>query len=90
MQQHGSKCLQGPLRGTPGWWQGLGRLSGPFADPKKIKKAQRAKGDARTIDSLIRIELIERVRREIAAGIYDTQEKWEAALDRLLDNLGPT
>ena len=34
-----------------------------------------------------RTELVERVRKEIAAGTYDTPEKWEAALDRLLDRL---
>jgi hypothetical protein len=35
----------------------------------------------------IRIELVQRVRREIAVGTYETPEKWEAALDRLLDRL---
>jgi anti-sigma28 factor (negative regulator of flagellin synthesis) len=34
-----------------------------------------------------RTELIERVRAEIAAGAYETDEKWEIALDRLLDRL---
>ncbi len=34
-----------------------------------------------------RTELIERVRQEIAEGTYDTPEKWEIALDRLLDRL---
>jgi hypothetical protein len=34
-----------------------------------------------------RPDLVERVRREIAAGTYDTPEKMEAALDRLLDRL---
>jgi hypothetical protein len=38
-------------------------------------------------DIPIRTELVERVRREIAAGTYDTPEKWELALDRLLDHL---
>jgi hypothetical protein len=36
---------------------------------------------------MIRKELVDRVRREIAAGDYDTPERWEAALDRLLDRL---
>jgi hypothetical protein len=36
----------------------------------------------------IRRPLIERVRREIAAGTYDTPEKFEAALERLLRRLG--
>jgi len=35
----------------------------------------------------IRTELIQRVRREIAAGTYATPEKWQAALERLLDRL---
>ena len=35
----------------------------------------------------IRTDLVERVRREIAAGTYDTPEKWEAALDCLLERL---
>jgi hypothetical protein len=35
-----------------------------------------------------RAELVERVRREIAEGTYDTPEKWDLALSRLLDRLG--
>lgn len=35
----------------------------------------------------IRWDLVERIRREIAEGTYDTPEKWEAALERLLDRL---
>jgi hypothetical protein len=35
----------------------------------------------------IRKELVDRIRREIAAGTYITQEKWEAALDCLLERL---
>ena len=31
----------------------------------------------------IRRELVERIRREIAAGTYETPDKWEAALGRL-------
>jgi hypothetical protein len=38
----------------------------------------------------IRLALVNRVRREIAEGTYDTPEKWEAALDRLLDRLEQT
>jgi hypothetical protein len=36
----------------------------------------------------IRAELVERVRREIAAGTYDTPRKMEIALARLLERLG--
>lgn len=35
----------------------------------------------------VRTDLVERVRREIASGSYDTPEKWELTLDRLLDRL---
>jgi hypothetical protein len=35
----------------------------------------------------IRIELVERVRREIAEGIYETPEKWQAALEGLARDL---
>jgi hypothetical protein len=35
----------------------------------------------------IRPDLVERIRREIAEGTYETPEKWQAALDRLLERL---
>ncbi len=41
----------------------------------------------RNEDAPIRVELVERVRREIAEGTYDTPEKFELALDRLLQRL---
>jgi hypothetical protein len=41
----------------------------------------------RNEDAAIRIDLVQRIRREIAAGTYETPEKWEAALDRLLDQV---
>jgi len=37
----------------------------------------------RFLEPEIRVELVTRVRREIAEGTYDTPEKWDAALDRL-------
>jgi hypothetical protein len=33
------------------------------------------------------MELVERIRREIAEGRYETDEKWEAALELLLRHL---
>jgi hypothetical protein len=36
----------------------------------------------------IRYGLVWRVRREIAAGNYDTPEKWEIAVGRLLQHIG--
>jgi hypothetical protein len=31
--------------------------------------------------------LVERVRKEIAGGVYETAEKWEIALGRLVEQL---
>jgi hypothetical protein len=38
-------------------------------------------------DPDIRADLVRRVRREIANGTYETPEKWEKALDRLLKEI---
>jgi anti-sigma28 factor (negative regulator of flagellin synthesis) len=38
-------------------------------------------------DPNFRADLVERIRREIAEGTYETPEKWEIALDRLLKRL---
>jgi hypothetical protein len=38
-------------------------------------------------EPLFRAALVAEIRSQIAAGTYDTPEKWEAALDRLLDRL---
>jgi hypothetical protein len=38
-------------------------------------------------DGRIRYELVERVRQEIAAGTYETAEKLDMALERLLERL---
>jgi hypothetical protein len=85
MQQHGPNCLPGPIRGTPGWWQELGKVSGSTAAATAVKKKRSRKRS--TSPPFVRSELVERVRREIEAGTYDTPEKWEAALDRLLEHL---
>ncbi len=63
-------------RHTPTCLQGSvshNRLRGLFNDPRKTEE--------------IRLDLVARVRREIAEGVYETPEKWEAALDRLAQDL---
>jgi hypothetical protein len=95
MHEHGPTELTGPLRGTRAWWQGTGALSETADDgapvntrTKKGKRMARGKRGGRRMDGDgVRPELVDRIRREIAAGTYDSQEKWEAALDRLLDRL---
>ena len=76
MHNHGPTCLEGPVSRQRTWWKAL--------DPVALEPTP-ATGVAEEPEDGMRLELVERVRREIAAGIYDTPEKWEIALDRLLD-----
>ena len=41
----------------------------------------------RSADAGVRADLVARCRRQIAAGTYDTPERWEAALDKLAERL---
>lgn len=86
MHEHGPDELVGPLRGTRAWWDGTGappdpECEGPPTPPKPQKQRRRKEA------APMRMDLVDRIRKEIAAGTYDTQEKWEAALDRMLDTL---
>ena len=88
---HGSKRLDGPVRGTTAWWRGLAPPPGAdlSAAGPPIAPTQDGAGrdDTTDKDDGIRWELVRRVRDDIAAGTYDTPERWEAALDQLLDRL---
>jgi hypothetical protein len=74
MIRHGPTCLDGPLTKDRGWWAA-----------GENREAVLTAGDARETE--FRPDLVRRVRAEIAAGTYDTPEKWDLALDRLLDRL---
>jgi hypothetical protein len=74
MIRHGPTCLDGPLTKDRGWWA---------ADETREAVATAADESQREF----RPDLVLRVRAEIAAGTYDTPEKWDLALDRLLDRL---
>jgi hypothetical protein len=52
-------------------------LKGPKSRARRAWKKARGGGE-------IRHDLVARVREEIAAGTYDTPEKMQAALERLL------
>jgi hypothetical protein len=83
MHEHGPDCLEGPIRGSHAWWRGLAPPQAPAETPAKTTR----KKPRKTEETGIRKELVERVRREIEAGTYDTQEKWDAALDSLLERM---
>jgi hypothetical protein len=68
MHTHKASCLAGPLSAGRDWW----RLD--------VNETEAETNEGK---ELFRAALVERVRREIAAGTYETPEKWEAALDRL-------
>jgi Anti-sigma-28 factor, FlgM len=71
MKLHGPSCLPGPV---------VHRLTRgtPMIDNEKPVPLD---------DPDVRTELVARVRREIAEGTYDTDEKLEAALERLRNRL---
>ena len=73
MYRHGPTCLAGPVTlARPLWGEA-------FAEPIPMT--------GEVSSSEIRADLVARVRREIAAGTYETEEKWEIALDRLMERL---
>lgn len=88
MHEHGPDELPGPVRGTSAWWRGLGAPpeqsdAGTPTDNTPPKKSRMPRKDGKPI----RMDLVKRIRKEIADGTYDTDAKWDAALDRLLDRL---
>jgi len=90
MQPHRPRNLSGPIRGTHAWWRGLAPK--PEATPNEVRNKagngnSPTKEEPARAEPAIRKDLVARVRREIQAGTYDTDEKWEAALDRLLDRM---
>jgi hypothetical protein len=60
-------------------------LSGPVSKSRRSWKQNHA--NPPRDESRVRTELVERVRREIADGSYDTPEKLAIALERMLNRL---
>lgn len=89
MHKHGPNELSGPLRGTAAWWRGMGATPETSGEGPQVQVRTRGKRRQKNLIDQpgIRTELVQRVRREIAAGTYDRPEIWEKALDRLLDRL---
>ncbi len=73
MHTHNRSCLPGPVSGTRQWWRQLEIDNEPMPGSEQ--------------EPMFRAALVDQVRREIAAGTYDTPEKWEIALDRLMTRL---
>ena len=74
MYQHGPDCLRGPHFRVRAWW---------------IQSTAPVNASLPSLnENTIRWDLVERVRGAIAAGTYETQEKWHVALDNMLTRLG--
>jgi hypothetical protein len=83
MYRYASTCPPGLVGSFSAWGQDDPEelpLADSFGCPEKLSLDP---GE----EPVPRLDLIARVRQEIAAGIYDTPEKWEAALDGLLERL---
>ena len=91
MHVHGPNVLQGPLSRRRVWWNSLDddiiEAMPTLPSGQKPSTPNHPTKERPAADAPIRIELVERIRREIAEGAYDTPEKWDAALDKLSKRL---
>ncbi len=55
--------------------------------PRKSAQASQRKSSPFRNDPEFRKALVERIKKEIAEGTYETDEKWEIALSRLLGSM---
>lgn len=86
MHSHSPTVLQGPVSRKRSWW----------SDWSPSRNTSHSTWEAWNMsdhsekpspEPEVRTELVRRIRREIAAGTYDTPEKWEEALERLRERL---
>ena len=91
MHIHGPNLLQGPISRRRIWWNSsdddIMEAMSSFSPHKDAGPTKDGGKNPPSKDAPIRKELVERVRREIAEGTYDTPEKWDIALDRLFKRL---
>lgn len=60
----------------------------PARSPDTVDLSEQARyKDALREGSDVRVDLVERIRAEIAAGTYDTYAKLDQAVDNLIDDL---
>jgi hypothetical protein len=71
MTLHAPCALKGPVTQDRPWWS----------------RSRRASPRRRPKSAAVRTDLVASVRRQIAAGTYDTPERWEKALDKLAEQL---
>jgi hypothetical protein len=74
MHTHPASCLRGPITRSRGHWL----IGDVLTTDDNVPQLS---------DPDIRTDLVRRLRQEIADGTYETPEKWEKALDRLLKEI---
>jgi negative regulator of flagellin synthesis FlgM len=92
MQIHGTAYLHGPQAvSAPHVARSnaaaAARTSQPIADQLDLSPAAQFVDLAQSLPE-IRTERVNQIRAAIAAGAYETDDKLDAALDRLLDEIG--
>jgi negative regulator of flagellin synthesis FlgM len=81
---HGANAPHAPFRNTSANPASTPAVNGDRVD---ISPAAEAAVQA-TETGGVRTDLVNRIRSEIAAGTYETPEKLDGALNRLLDEIG--
>ncbi len=85
-QLHGAQSINGPhAKSAP--QKSTRSQSTAGGDQLELSEAGKAAARIGDIPD-IRSDLVNRVRSEIASGTYDTAEKFDTAVDRLLDEIG--
>lgn len=91
MHRHGPNCLEGPVTRERSWWLGSADERTPTDvmghGNERSDTMEQPVGETVFPDPDIRQGLVARIRREIAAGTYETPEKWDLALERLFQRL---
>lgn len=83
---HGAQSISSPhaVRGTK---PGQSKPGEPIRDELQLSDAGRVADKMDAIPE-IRQDRVDAIRAQIAAGTYETDEKLDIALDRLLDEIG--
>jgi hypothetical protein len=86
MHSHGPSVLRGPISRKRSWWSDWSPSRNTSQSTREASNMSE-RSEKPSYEPEFRKELVKRIRREIAAGTYDTPEKWEAALERLRERL---
>ena len=87
MHTHGPSCLEGPYKPTSDRWPSRPLRSATSAAISGCDLVRGFGPEHTGALQPFRTELVETIRREIAAGTYETAEKWDASIDEVLRRL---